>query len=209
MLYSVQQPVHHVTDVSQVILLAVLMALLPIILRAMAKFGGDPTRSAVELTVQNSYFAFQVIQVFLVATIGSAASAVGGQIAQNPASAATLLAQKLPEASTFYLSYFILQGLAVVSSILLGLVGLVIFMVLGKFLDSTPRKMYNRWIKLSSLGWGTVFPIYTNLFVIAICYAAIAPLVLGFAAIGLSLFYLAYRYNRELLPYFGSSCARR
>ena len=39
------------------------------------------------------------------------------------------------------------------------------------------------------------FPIYTNLFVIAICYAVVAPLVLGFAAIGLYLFYFAYRYN--------------
>ncbi|KAI7558373.1 hypothetical protein KC319_g22794, partial [Hortaea werneckii] len=55
--------------------------------------------------------------------------------------------------------------------------------------------MYNRWIGLSALGWGTIFPIYTNLFVIAICYAAVAPLVLGFATIGLSLFYFAYRYN--------------
>lgn len=78
---------------------------------------------------------------------------------------------------------------------MLGLVGLVIFMVLGKILDSTPRKMYKRWISLSGLGWGTLFPVYTNLFVIAICYAAIAPLVLGFAAIGLFLFYFAYRYN--------------
>lgn len=55
--------------------------------------------------------------------------------------------------------------------------------------------MYKRWISLSGIGWGTLFPIYTNLFVIAICYAAIAPLVLGFAAIGLLLFYFAYRYN--------------
>lgn len=78
---------------------------------------------------------------------------------------------------------------------MLGLVGLVIFMVLGKLLDTTPRKMYKRWISLSGLGWGTLFPVYTNLFVIAICYAVIAPLVLGFAAIGLFLFYFAYRYN--------------
>jgi calcium permeable stress-gated cation channel len=60
------------------------MALLPIILRAMAKWGGDPTASAVELTVQNTYFAFQVIQVFLVATLGSAASSVGAKIAKSP-----------------------------------------------------------------------------------------------------------------------------
>ena len=57
-----------------VVLLAVLMALLPIILRAMAKLGGDPTKSAVELTVQNTYFAFQVVQVFLVATLGKHAA---------------------------------------------------------------------------------------------------------------------------------------
>ncbi|KAG9883890.1 DUF221-domain-containing protein, partial [Aureobasidium melanogenum] len=55
--------------------------------------------------------------------------------------------------------------------------------------------MYKRWTSLASMSWGTVFPPYTNLFVIAICYAIIAPLVLIFAAIGLYLFYLAYRYN--------------
>ncbi|KXL50907.1 hypothetical protein M433DRAFT_1937 [Acidomyces richmondensis BFW] len=184
-----------VTGLLPVILLAVLMALLPIILRAMARIGGDPTKSAVELTVQNTYFAFQIVQVFLVATIGSAASAVAGEVAADPSKAVTILAQNLPEASTFYLSYFILQGLAVVSGILVGLVGLILFIVLGKLLDKTPRKMYNRWISLSGLGWGTVFPIYTNLFVVAICYAAIAPLVLAFAAIGLYFFYFAYRYN--------------
>lgn len=184
-----------ITGLLPVVALAVLMALLPIILRKMAEIGGDPTRSAVELTVQNTYFAFQVVQVFLVATLGGAASSVGAQIAAAPQSAPTILAERLPLASNFYISYFILQGLGVVSSILLGLVGLVVFLVLGKLLDKTPRKMYKRWISLSGLGWGTIFPIYTNLFVIAICYAAIAPLVMGFATIGLSFFYFAYRYN--------------
>lgn len=42
---------------------------------------------------------------------------------------------------------------------------------------------------------GTNYPIYTTFFVIAISYSCIAPLVLGFAAIGLLLFYLGYRYN--------------
>ena len=145
-----------VTGLLPVVLLAVLMALLPIFLRLMARLGGAPTRSAVELTVQNTYFMFQVIQVFLVATLGSAATAVIQQVKDDPTSATTILAQKLPAASTFYLSYFILQGLGVVSSVMLGLVGLLLFMVLGKLLDKTPRKMYKRWITLSSLGWGTL-----------------------------------------------------
>lgn len=184
-----------VTGLLPVVLLTVLMMLLPIFLRQMAKQGGDPTWSQVELTVQNSYFGFQVVQVFLVATLGSAASASVGTIIQNPTIVTSLLAKKLPLANNFYLCYFILQGLGVVSGIMLGLVGLILFMLLGKLLDKTPRKMYKRWVTLGGLGWGTLFPIYTNLFVISLCYAAIAPLVLAFAAIGIYFFYFAFRYN--------------
>lgn len=154
-----------ITGLLPVILLAVLMALLPIILRLAAKISGCPTRSAVELAVQNYYFAFQVIQVFLVATLGASATAVVDSVKENPASAPTLLANNIPTASTFYLSWFILQGLSIVANALLAVVGLIVFKVLGKLLDNTPRKMYNRWISLAGLGWGTLFPIYTNLFV--------------------------------------------
>lgn len=184
-----------VTGLLPVVLLAVLMSLLPIILRLMAKLSGDPTTSAVELTVQNYYFGFQVVQVFLVATLGSAATAVVERVSQAPQEAPAILAENIPKASNFYLCYFILQGLGVVAGVLVGLVGLILFMLLGKLLDKTPRKMYNRWISLSGIGWGTLFPVFTNLLVIALCYAAIAPLVMGFAAIGLYLFYFAYRYN--------------
>ncbi|PNS18358.1 hypothetical protein CAC42_6175 [Sphaceloma murrayae] len=184
-----------ITGLLPSILLAVLMALLPIILRLMAKLSGDPTLSAVELSTQNYYFAFQIVHAFLICTLGSAASAVVQQVSQNPGAVPSLLATNIPKASNFYLSYFVLQGLAVVSSMLLQLTGLIIFLVLSKLLDNTPRKAYKRFISLAGVGWGTLFPIYTNLFVIAICYSCIAPFVLLFAAIGLYFFYIAYRYN--------------
>ncbi|KAF4549097.1 Hypothetical protein D9617_23g005120 [Elsinoe fawcettii] len=184
-----------VTGLLPSILLAVLMALLPIVLRLMAKLSGDPTLSQVELSTQNYYFAFQVVHGFLVCTLGSAASAVVGQVAGDISQLPTLLATQIPKASNFYLSYFILQGLAVVSSMLLKLSGLVIFIVLSKLLDNTPRKAYKRFVTLAGVGWGTLYPIYTVLFVIAICYSCIAPFVLLFATIGLYFFYTAYRYN--------------
>ncbi|EEP75837.1 conserved hypothetical protein [Uncinocarpus reesii 1704] len=177
------------------ILLAVLMALLPIVLRLMARLGGVPTTAAVELRTQNFYFGFQVVQVFLVTTIASAASSAVTKIIQKPQEAASLLAENIPKASNFYIAYFILQGLTFSSGALLQVVGLIVSKILGKLLDNTPRKMYKRWSTLSGLGWGTVFPVLTNLCVIAITYAAIAPLVLGFATVGLYLFYIAYRYN--------------
>ena len=148
------------------ILLAVLMALLPIILRLMAKLSGKPSLSSVELRVQNSFFLFQVIQVFLVTTVTSSASAVAVQVFLEPTSALSLLSTNLPKASNFYISYFILQGLAISSGVLLQLFGVILFRLLGKILDTTPRKMYRRFITLSGLGWGTVFPGYTLLAVI-------------------------------------------
>lgn len=148
------------------VLLGVLMALLPIILRMMARKGGCPTLPAVELRTQNFYFLFQVIQVFLVTTVTSAASAVGAKIARQPSSATTILAANLPHAATFFISYLIVQGITVSAGALAQVVGVIVFKVLGKLLDKTPRKMYKRYISLTGLGWGTVFPIYTNLCVI-------------------------------------------
>ncbi|KAF3384656.1 putative protein RSN1 [Penicillium rolfsii] len=184
-----------ITGLLPVVLMSVLLALVPIILRLMAKLGGDPSLAAVEMTVQNWFFAFQVVQVFLVVTVASAATSVVTQIIAHPSSAASLLAQKIPQASNFYVSYIVLQGLSFSAGALLQIVGLILGKVLGKILDSTPRKMYNRWSGLAGLGWGTVYPAFTLLAVIGIIYSCIAPLVMGFATIGLYLFYFAYRYN--------------
>ena len=184
-----------ITGLLPVVLMSILIALVPIILRLMAKLSGEPTLAAVELQVQNTFFAFQVVQVFLVVTLASAATSVVTSIINNPSSAADLLAKNIPTASNFYVSYIILQGLSFSAGALLQIVGLILGKVLGTLLDKTPRKMYNRWSNLAGLGWGTVYPGVTLLAVIGIVYSCIAPLVMGFATIGLYLFYFAYRYN--------------
>ncbi|KAI1816934.1 DUF221-domain-containing protein [Poronia punctata] len=177
------------------VLMSVLMSLVPIVMRICAKLSGEPSLSRVELFTQNAYFAFQVIQVFLVATLTSAASSVGAQIAQNPTAITTILAENLPHSATFYISYFIVQGFGIASSVISQVVGFIIFNLVYRFLAGTPRAMYTKWANLSAISWGSVLPVYTNIAVISITYAGIAPLMLGFATIGLSLFYLAWRYN--------------
>lgn len=132
----------------------------------MARLGGAPTYSDAEYTLQNYYFAFQVVQVFLVATLGSAASSVVTQIIDNPASVMSLLSTSLPKASNFYLSYIVLQGLGVFASMLVGLAGLVVTPLLVWLLGSTPRKIFLRWNRMAGVGWGQVFPVMTNLLVI-------------------------------------------
>jgi hypothetical protein len=63
-----------VTGLLPTILLAVLMAVVPIFCGLLAKLAGEPTMSAIELKTQTWYFAFQVVQVFLITTFASGKS---------------------------------------------------------------------------------------------------------------------------------------
>ncbi|CZT06742.1 related to A.thaliana hyp1 protein [Rhynchosporium agropyri] len=184
-----------VTGLLPSVMLAVLMALVPIICRLMAKLSGEVTRPAVELKCQTWYMAFQVIQVFLVMTFASGAASVVTNIINDPSSATTLLAESLPKASNFFISYIIVLGLGIAAGDLLNIGALAMLTIVGKFLDKSPRKIFNRYITLAGLGWGSLYPKFGNMGVIAIAYSIIQPLVMGFATVGFGLVYLAVRYN--------------
>ncbi|KAL2828030.1 hypothetical protein BDW59DRAFT_143669 [Aspergillus cavernicola] len=175
--------------------LVLLMSLVPIICRFCARRAGVPSAARVELFTQTAHFCFQVVQVFLVTTLTSAASAATSQIIQDPLSAKDLLAENLPKATNFYISYFLLQGLSTSSLAVVQIMGVLVFKFITKFFDGSPRRLYERWSALSGISWGNVFPIFTNMGVIALTYSCIAPLILGFCFVGLYLVYQAYRYN--------------
>ncbi|KXX72840.1 Uncharacterized protein RSN1 [Madurella mycetomatis] len=184
-----------ITGLLPSVALSILMSLVPIVMRLCARLAGEPTVSRVELFTQNAYFAFQVIQVFLVTTVASSATAVVRQLIDSPTSAPAILASNLPKSSNFYISYFIVQGLTIATSVLTQVVGFVIFTLLYKFLANTPRALYTKWSHLSAISWGSTLPVYTNIAVVAITYSCIAPLMLGWATIAMFLFYFAWRYN--------------
>jgi calcium permeable stress-gated cation channel len=131
-----------------------------------AKLSGEPSLSRVELFCQGWYFAFQVVQVFLVITLSSSATAVAKQIVDSPTSATTILANNLPKSSNLYISYFIVQGLTIASGVLSQVVGFVIFTLMYKYLAGTPRALYTKWASLSAISWGSTLPVYTNIVVI-------------------------------------------
>jgi calcium permeable stress-gated cation channel len=161
----------------------------------MVKLKGEVTLPDVELSTQNWYMAFQVVQVFLVSTFASGAASVVTQIIAKPETATTLLAENLPLASNYFIAYFILQGLGIAAGNLLNIGALVVLTLVAKFLDKSPRKMFKRYMTLSGLGWGSLYPKFGNMGIIAITYSIISPLLLGFATIGFGLIYLAVRYN--------------
>ena len=143
----------------------IMLGLHTVLIRAIVlfKLAGAATVAEVELKTQTWYFVFQVIQVFLVTTLSSGAASSFTSIQHQPAQAATLLAQGLPRASNFYISYIIVYGLSGAAGAFLNIGGLVVSILLGMFLDKTPRKKFNRYLGLSGLQWGSVFPVYTNI----------------------------------------------
>lgn len=144
----------------------------------MAKLRGEVTLAAVELKCQGWYMAFQVIQVFLITTFSSGAASEVQDIINDPSSATTLLAESLPKASSFYITYYILQGLGIAAGDLLNIGALAMFTVVGKFLDKSPRKMFKRYITLGGLGWGSLYPKFGNLAIIgtlSLPYCSLLP----------------------------------
>lgn len=112
----------------------------------------------------------------------------------NPSSIANLLATYLPQASTFFMTYIILQGLSGVAGGFLNVVGLVLYYVKLTLLASTPRSVYNIKYVPSSVAWGTLFPIITLLVVITLAYSIISPIINGLSCVTFLLFYLLYKY---------------
>ena len=167
----------------------------PKLFRHIAKLSGEPTTPQAELKTQAWFFAFQVAQVFLVTTLSSGGASVAAQIIKDPKSAPDLLAEGLPTASNFYLTYFILQGTASVASSILNYSDLLEYLFYEHYWDVTPREKFQDYAQMKGISYGSLMPKFTNFLVIAIAYSCIAPLVLGFATVGIFFYYISYRYN--------------
>ncbi|KAK5103948.1 hypothetical protein LTS08_003372 [Lithohypha guttulata] len=180
-----------------IILLALLTFLLPVILRALCRFQGVKSGMLVELSVQKYYFFFIFVQLFLIVTIGSSAVQLVRSFTsvEGIASVPNLLGQTIPTASNYFFSYILLQALSVSAGALLQIGSLVVWFILAPILDSTARAKFKRQTNLSSIQWGTFFPVYTNFACIGIIYSVISPLILIFNIITFSLFWFVYRYN--------------
>jgi calcium permeable stress-gated cation channel len=178
--------------------LAILMILLPMILRFLAKVQGTQSGMLVELSVQKYYFFFLFVQLFLVVSAAAALSTIFSVFQQGAdafTSIPSILATNVPRASNYFFSYMLLQALSVSAGALVQIGGLISWFVLAPLLDTTARSKFKRQTRLSEIKWGTFFPVYTNLACIGLIYSVIAPLILIFNVITFSLFWFVYRYN--------------
>ncbi|PMD46485.1 DUF221-domain-containing protein [Hyaloscypha variabilis F] len=183
-----------IAGVLPALVLSILLALVPSILSYLAFLQGAQTGMEKQRSVQNYYFAFLFVQVFLVVSISGSALATLGSAAQITAIPNTLATQ-LPKAANYFFSYMILQALSTSSGTLLQIVTLILWYVLPKLFDNTARQKWKRNTTLPTVTWGTFFPVYTNFACIALIYSVVSPIISIFAIITFTLLWVANRYN--------------
>ncbi len=174
--------------------LTILLSLVPLILYTLAGLQGVQTGMMRELVVQNYLFFFDFVQIFLVVSIASGTLKSLSATANTIVSIPRTLALNLPLASEYFFSYMILQALGNSSGALLQYVTLALWYILPKLFDNTARDKWNRNTALSVVNWGSYFPLYTTFACIALVYSVMAPLILIFAIITFSLYWIANRY---------------
>ncbi|KFY49784.1 hypothetical protein V496_09797 [Pseudogymnoascus sp. VKM F-4515 (FW-2607)] len=192
-LAAAENALKHVAGILPAIVLAILKLLPPIIFYRLATLQGNRTGKLRELSVQNYYFFFLFVQVFLVVSVSNgtfATLARTGSVTSVP----TLMAQNLPKASNYFFSYMFIQALSTSASSLLQVGTLIKWFLMPKTVDNTARKRWLRNTSLSTVKWGTYFPTYTNFACISIIYSTIAPLIIVFAIITFTVLWIANRY---------------
>ena len=188
-------PVAIIQGVLPPLLVGIMLVMIPPLIRNLAALQGVLTGRARETLVQSWYFAFLFVQCFLVVTVSGGLTVFFSNLASEPGQVVNNLSQSLSRASNYFFSYLTVQALSSSASALLQVGNLGDWLLLGPFLDSTPRQRWRRQEKLGQVQWGTMFPPLSNIAAIGIIYSIIAPLMLMFMTFIFSLFWLAYRYN--------------
>jgi hypothetical protein len=132
--------------------------------------------------------------MFLVVSISGSLVSFLSNAAESPKSVPSQLAQTLPRAANYFMSYVLVKALTGSSNALLQPVTLCAQLISGSR-DVTPRQKWQRQAKFASIEWARLFPPLTNIAVIGIAFSVIAPLVLPFVSFAFVLYWIVYRYN--------------
>lgn len=175
------------------LVVATLMAILPMFLQAITRFEGHVLNTEIQIGLMHKYYFFLVVNVLIVASFANALLSSIGKLIDNPAKAMKVLAKFMPKASTFFINYMVLQAFSGTGKLVLGLTRLALQMIYLR-LSSTPRAVWSVYLSLEPTRWGVLFPTNVIIFAIGITYSTISPLILPFTALYFILVVPIYRY---------------
>lgn len=176
------------------VFLAILFLILPWILTGLAWYENIPRWSLISLSVYKRYYIFLIFHGFLVVTLSSGLTASIPKILSNPGSIIEELSTRLPDASTFFLTYTVTTGFAGAASALLQLAGIALYFLHRWLFGDTPRQAYQKTYVMPTADFGVILPRISLVATIALAYSVIAPVINGLAFLAFFLLWVAWKY---------------
>ncbi|RIA89933.1 hypothetical protein C1645_771079 [Glomus cerebriforme] len=174
--------------------LAILMWLLPVILRFLSRFEGIVTNSGVDLSLQSKYFFYLVMNVLLVTSFANGIFNSLPDLINSPTKIVEILANNLPRASTFFLTYVLLT-ITSCSLEISQITPLIVNFILKRLLAKTPRQIWDMEKTMPFQDWGTGFPPHVLIACVGLVYSAVQPIILPIVTLHFALYYLVYRHQ--------------
>lgn len=147
--------------------MSALMWLFPRLLQVIMDRAGCLTHTDAQLSTQTVYFAFLFLQLFLTPSIFSGLIPIAVEVLDNGiAEVPRILAQNLPLAGNYYLSYLLVQTVLLVASVLLRPVAILNLCRAARGTATPREKLAFLWNLLVPVRWGELYPFYSVLAVI-------------------------------------------
>jgi hypothetical protein len=162
-----------------------LQQILPPLFQAVGKIEGQINFTQIQIRTFTRYFAFQVVNIFLVTAIAGSIFDTAAQIAENPGYAFQFLGYALPKTSSFFCYYIILKSSLGLGVELVRVVPILQSLIRAAFFHNGTirdrRKVIAGIRPIDDPGWMPMHKIFAQdllVVLIGVTFAVIAPVVL-------------------------------
>jgi len=176
-------------------ILTIFLTILPYLLRFLMKEAGYRVNSLLERRLVRVYWLFLFTNVFFLFTLAGSLWDVGEEFVKHPEDVVKLLAQSLPERSTYFIDYMILQGWAGYPIFWLLRADELLLCLLKKAFLCQTRAERLKVENPMPFDYGVLYSRELIIFTIALVYSTMAPVVLPFAVMYFALAYVSAKHN--------------
>jgi calcium permeable stress-gated cation channel len=178
------------------LVIAILMSLVPMILRTLSTYSGAPLKTIVERLTLSQYFFFLIFNVLVVVTISGSIVTSISNIIKDPTSVLDILSKQIPLNSTFFITYLLVLGLSGPTAELVQLSQFFLRPIMVMILGNTPRTLYDI-NKPPTYYYSTAMATHGLITVIGLTYCIISPLLNIFVCMYFALYTFTYLYMMQ------------
>jgi hypothetical protein len=161
------------------ILLGLSFLIVPAIFSFLSRWEGHSDWHSLQLSVQNKYFAWVVVNSFFISIIGGSFFGDLTTVLGNVTGIPTVLGQTMPKVSEYFTTYLLWSSLGYYPFQLSCILGVIIGGLRKRYFAITPRDFKN--VESPGEVWyGYEYPWHLFVFIVGISYSVVSPLLLVF-----------------------------